>query len=278
MSLILEALKKSEAQRQLGRAPGLMSPMLRVAKRRAPNPWWGVLGLALLIVGGAAWWVNREPAAVAVTSPGTASAPSAPAPIVVSAPTIAAQTPPPETIEAMPAPGQAPLPSDPDFRSVERESMPVAAASAPQRPRYEPEPLSSADVVSTAPTPIPATVLPIPSTPAPTAILPTADPPTLEAPDTLPTGSSTPPPVAAEASPETLPSVVDLMPDLRSALPALKLSMHVYAMDPADRFVLIDGKRFVQGDAISPSLTVSEIRRDGAVLDYGGKRFLVPRP
>ena len=33
MSLILEALKKSEAERRLGQAPGLMTPMLR---RRTP--------------------------------------------------------------------------------------------------------------------------------------------------------------------------------------------------------------------------------------------------
>ena len=68
------------------------------------------------------------------------------------------------------------------------------------------------------------------------------------------------------------------MPGVRAALPALKLSMHVYTAAPEGRFVLIDGKRHVQGDRIAASLTVAEIRRDGAVLDFDGTRFLVPRP
>jgi general secretion pathway protein B len=75
-----------------------------------------------------------------------------------------------------------------------------------------------------------------------------------------------------------LPTLAELMPAVRGALPVLKLTMHVYSADPAGRFVLIDGKRLVQGDGIGASLTLSEIRRDGAVLDYAGKRFLVPRP
>ncbi|HRN60551.1 MAG TPA: hypothetical protein PLI44_10000, partial [Chiayiivirga sp.] len=67
MSLILEALKKSEAERRLGQAPDILTPAPRVAARRPA--WIGGfalgLGLALLTLGAAAWWfVGRTPDAV----------------------------------------------------------------------------------------------------------------------------------------------------------------------------------------------------------------------
>lgn len=99
--------------------------------------------------------------------------------------------------------------------------------------------------------------------------------------DPLPTAdTSTPPtlPPTSEPPLEPLPGVTELMPELRNALPPLKVSMHAYGHTPASRFVLIDGKRYVPGDRINASLVVEDIRRDGAVLDANGKRFLVPRP
>ena len=66
--------------------------------------------------------------------------------------------------------------------------------------------------------------------------------------------------------------------DQREGLPPLRLSMHVYDADPAGRFVLIDGRRYRQGDAIGDGLVVEVIRPDGALVARGSLRFLVPRP
>jgi general secretion pathway protein B len=63
----------------------------------------------------------------------------------------------------------------------------------------------------------------------------------------------------------------------RSSLPALKLSMHVFNNEPARRFAIIDGQRVTEGAQLG-SATVVEIRRDGVVLDVGGRRVLIPRP
>jgi general secretion pathway protein B len=133
---------------------------------------------------------------------------------------------------------------------------------------------------ATPPAPAPAAaeesdVAPAAATPAPVPPIAPAPAPPVDATPPAATAPAEPP---AEPALEALPTVAELMPDVRAALPTLKLSMHVFAADPAGRFVLIDGKRLVQGDAVAASLTVAEIRRDGAVLDYGGKRFLVPRP
>ncbi len=60
MSLILEALKKSERQRRLGETPSLGSPVMAVRRRRSVLP----ALIVLIAIGVAAlWWMQREPAA-----------------------------------------------------------------------------------------------------------------------------------------------------------------------------------------------------------------------
>ena len=56
-----------------------------------------------------------------------------------------------------------------------------------------------------------------------------------------------------------------------------RFSVLVFAADPEDRFVLIDGQRLKEGDSIQPGLLVKEIRRDGVVFSYRLYQFLVER-
>jgi general secretion pathway protein B len=53
--------------------------------------------------------------------------------------------------------------------------------------------------------------------------------------------------------------------------------MHVYAADPKQRFVILDGTRMVEGDATTDAVTLREIRPDGVVLEFQGQRFFFPR-
>lgn len=62
----------------------------------------------------------------------------------------------------------------------------------------------------------------------------------------------------------------------RKDLPDLKVSMHVYAPEAADRFVIINGERLVEGDDLGGGITLVEIRRDGIVVGLSGKQFVVP--
>jgi general secretion pathway protein B len=68
------------------------------------------------------------------------------------------------------------------------------------------------------------------------------------------------------------------LPDsVRSDVPEFKFSVLVFAKNPADRFVLTNGQRLEEGDSPQSGLVVEEIRRDGVIFSYRLYRFLVER-
>jgi general secretion pathway protein B len=83
------------------------------------------------------------------------------------------------------------------------------------------------------------------------------------------------PPIAPE---ETVPRLASLPASDRAQLPPLKLSMHVYAEDPTQRFVILDGKRLQEGASPASGVVIEQIRRDGLVLSVNGRRVLLARP
>jgi general secretion pathway protein B len=74
-----------------------------------------------------------------------------------------------------------------------------------------------------------------------------------------------------------LPGLASLSTAERAALPPLKVSMHVWAADPARRFAIVDGQRVGEGGLLAGG-TVAEIRPDGVVLELQGRRLLLARP
>ena len=82
---------------------------------------------------------------------------------------------------------------------------------------------------------------------------------------------------AAAAVKSDVPLYYELPFNLRKSLPALRLSMHVYAGDPAQRFVILNDSRLAEGDKTSDDVTLREVRKDGAVLEFQGQRFFYPR-
>lgn len=80
------------------------------------------------------------------------------------------------------------------------------------------------------------------------------------------------------------PSVSDglqSLNDLRASgvlqLPDLHLDIHVYAKQPADRFVFVNMSKYKEGALLSEGPLVQEITPDGVILDQSGTRFLLPR-
>lgn len=68
------------------------------------------------------------------------------------------------------------------------------------------------------------------------------------------------------------------LPDsIRADVPEIKFSVLVYASEPADRFVLVNGQRLAQGDSYQQGLVVEEIRRDGVIFSYRLYKFLIQR-
>jgi general secretion pathway protein B len=231
MSLILDALRKSEAERRRGQAPDLHSPspLLMRAPPRRRSAWPVVFaGIAMLGLAAAAWWW---------LPPRQADAPSDVTP-AAGRPSMDAET----TIDTPPAPALTPIPS------------PVAAAPPPPRIQE----------------PVPAPTLPEPDVIQPAAVGPAGQTPPIAV-------ASAAAAVSAEPADPDLPTLSALSSAQRAAMPPLKMSMHVWAELPADRFVIIDGQRVGEGSRL-PGAVVAQIRRDGVVLDVDGRLYLLPRP
>jgi general secretion pathway protein B len=100
--------------------------------------------------------------------------------------------------------------------------------------------------------PPPSDVLPAVATPSPAAASPAAAPPV-----------------------DTPQALSDLAVDERKALPPLKISMHLWNPDPAQRFVIVDGDRLREGDRVGDAV-LTAIVADGIVLDWNGRKLKVP--
>ena len=255
MSLILEALRRSEAERRRGKAPGLFVEQQVLARRRRRLPTWApwVAGaLALAVIAG---WVGRESAsgeAEPVASAPAAAPVSTPAAPAVTAPTS--------------APASAPTSAR---TSAPVASVAVGAPPAPSAVEVTPAPAT----VDASPSPATATPAPVPPPTAP------VEAPVAAAPIDVPSAPAAETPPAPPVADDTaLPGLAALSAGERAALPPLKLSMHVYSDDPARRFVIVDGKRLTEGATPAPGVVVETIRRDGAVLAVNGRRVLLSRP
>jgi general secretion pathway protein B len=244
MSLILEALRKSEAERRRGLPPDLHAELPPAPARRASRlPMWGVLVAVAAVCALALWLLLRvPPAPQTVAQPQPAPAPAAP----------------PAGDAVLPARTPAPPPVAP----VAPLAVP-AIASTPgttQAPDPRPDP---AAVTTTQPVPEPA---------RPAAIAPGST--------TRPAASGvTPPAIAPAAAPTDDPGRVlalgELDPGTREALPPLKLTMHLWNEEPQRRAVVLDGQRLAEGDHIGGA-SVVRIERDGVLLEWQGRGIRLP--
>ena len=231
MSLILEALRRSEAERRRAAPPSLLGDVgpARPARTSAwPMALGGLLLGGLLAAAAVWWWGVGRGAPVADMPPAIGTA--APAPPAYDVP-----------IEPVPAaayakPPQAQTPISPAPRP--------APEAAPPSPAREIQPL------------VPA-------------------PPAVEAMST----ATIEPEAIATADTGLGPRDGDLRwsEGAGDGLPPLRVSMHVYADDPARRFAIVDGQRRREGETLQPGLMLLEIRRDGLRLGWQGRVLWIPR-
>jgi general secretion pathway protein B len=311
MSLILEALKKSERQRRLGESPSIGSPVMAVRRRRSLlPPLIGLIAIALVAV----WWFNRAPPAPPVAA--TAASPVA-SPTAELAPTekptrnastfddhsqAAGHVPEPakgtaaERLPRSRTPADATASLRPDLREKiksgelvvanpqllkpgepatikESEAMPAPAGTKTAPPAAKPASTSAPAASIEKIEHLPASAKPAQAQPQ-TPVKTIAPPP-------APTPAATPPPAAPHAAApaaqhDQLALIWELPYAVRRELPEIKLTMHVFANEPAQRFVIVNGNRHVEGDEVD-GLKLIEIRNDGIVFENKGQRFLYPR-
>ena len=60
-------------------------------------------------------------------------------------------------------------------------------------------------------------------------------------------------------------------------LPDMHLDIHVYSSEPEDRFVFVNMSKYKERATLDEGPVVREITPDGVILEYLGKRFLLPR-
>lgn len=98
-------------------------------------------------------------------------------------------------------------------------------------------------------------------------------------------------PLSAQDTPEMLaamrahlPPVPDEVPErdalpeaLRAGLPATVLETHRWHADPAQRFVILRGRRIEEGGVADRDLWLREIRPHGAVFQFRDTFFFQPR-
>jgi general secretion pathway protein B len=76
---------------------------------------------------------------------------------------------------------------------------------------------------------------------------------------------------------ELLPTINEVTLTGAQALPELHLDVHVFATRPAERFVYVNMRKYHEGATLQEGPTIERIRRDGVILSYQGLRFLLPR-
>ncbi len=145
MSYILDALRKSAAERERGMTPGLNTPAIGpapealAAARHTKMAFYGAVAFALLLLGAIVWLLLTRP----VPTPNARPAPPSPPPIAAlpqPTPALAALTP-----SQPPAPEQPPA-SIPDTAP----KATVTAKAKPPRAKEAPTPTTPAVVLPTA--------------------------------------------------------------------------------------------------------------------------------
>jgi general secretion pathway protein B len=239
MSLILDALKKSEAERQRQSGPTLLE--VRISQPRRRYPTWVIavgallaLNMLLLVV-----FMLHRPASSQAQVPQTGAAAVAPA---------AAATAPAPSVPAAPSSGVGAPVAPSTHTPVLDTSAPAdgGIGMLPPVPRISQQEASADGQDSSG--------------------NPADDEPAV-------------PPGRDAASSEhdsaghyaSLPNFSDVGGDL----PELRLDLHVYAEHARDRYAMINMHRVREGDALPEGPRVLAITREGVALDYRGQEFML---
>ena len=102
----------------------------------------------------------------------------------------------------------------------------------------------------------------------------TTEPSTSQSANTAPVAA---PPQAVAQSRPRLMTIDELRLNGTLQLPELHIDIHVYAEDPAERFVFINMKKQRENSQLDEGPVVAEITTDGVILKHQGSTFLLPR-
>jgi general secretion pathway protein B len=249
MSYILEALKKADRERTLGDVPDLESAHWGV--RRPGRSWrwlWIVVALLLFNAALLGYLLSRDAADVEqvvdtvpvippVEAPPSASVSQPPAQVTVEKPPVGVR--PEAAVQPYVAPKQV--------TEAPSAQVPVEKPLVTVRPKVAVQPYM-------APTPV------IEAPPAARVVQ-------AQHPLTGP---------ASVAGTEA-PGWSELSLEFRSQFTLPHIDVHVYAEEPRRRFILVDLKKYREGDTLQSGAVLEEILPNSIQLYYQGTRFRVDR-
>jgi general secretion pathway protein B len=239
MSYILEALKKAQAERQLGNAPTIHAPAPSYAAPRAGQGARGrylALGVGAVVVAAAVallWprFAGEAPVRLATVTPPAAVLATAPATVPATSPV------------ATPAP-------------------PAAVIPAP------------APVVQRAPAPAPvAETRPVRVKPAPAPVVPAASSSPQPSPQQR-EAATAPATVAQQPVGDDQLRTLQQLPDaLQREIPKVAFGGYIYSPTPGESLLLVDKMLRREGEEVAPGLVLERLTPKAAVMNYRGTRY-----
>lgn len=248
MSLILDALKRAERERKAQAAPMLadlaQSPGAPVPARR----YWRYGGIAVLaLIAGLLLWTGLKDR-------------PRPAP---QADVVSELAPAPPATPATVIPGTESVASLDDLTD---ETVTMAEAGSETPPTA---PAPAAPAPGQAPAAVSEPAAPDPQTPVQAA------PPTGTSSGAVrsepPVNSGIPP---ALTQPAPLRKLREMPPDYRADFPALSVEVHVYERAVAKRMLMVNGRRYREGERLAEGPLVVEILPEGIVFEHRGEKVL----
>jgi hypothetical protein len=247
MSYILEALKKAQAERQLGNAPTIHAPQRCRPPSRASPPaasrcssawararWWWRWGRCSCGSGAGAGAGCFDVRA----APASTAAPCAPA---------AASLIRPSWRRRAPARWHAPI----GLEHAGSERTACASRPAPSPPRPAHGGAAAAPAVPPAP--------------------PMAQP----RPRRFQAAASRAPPPRRPSPEDSLPYLHQLPDTMQREVPRVSFGGYMYSANPADRLLLVDKTLRHEGEEVAPGLVLEKLLPKAAVMNYRGVRYRV---
>ncbi len=77
-------------------------------------------------------------------------------------------------------------------------------------------------------------------------------------------------------TPDSIPLLPEMPVEIRTRFADITVTVHVFADTISDRFVLINMIRYGEGDIVDGDINILEVARNGVVVQYANRRFLVP--
>jgi general secretion pathway protein B len=266
MSYILEALKRAERERAVGRAPAatdIASMPISLAPEPDRNRWLIRILIALLLLAIAVIAVlGRAVTRVGHGSRSVATLPLPAAPAKATgtssvASTAIADTKPAVSIGSTLHSLDDVAPLSKSAKDASQSDLRVHETAASQTADAEEAP-STAEVAT--------------SVPAETGAVQPTD---ADQPEVVPAQAPSEPATAAMPASRALPTQLHQMPEaFQAQFPTFTVGVHAYDPDPKHRFTIIDNRSYREGDTLPQGPRIEAIVPEGIVFDWNGQRVL----